>query len=497
LALGDQKQAPTVRRWECFELTLPGSRGHRNPFTDVLLEATFTAPSKRQLRAWGFYDGSHSWRLRFMPDETGQWRYQARFSDGSPGAEGIFKCVKGSLHGPLCVSPKNPLWFTHADGRPFYLRAFHLWNVDALDEATLKKTLDFLKAQGFNAIVGPHLTPDRMVWERQPDGKVEFRRFNLKVWHGLDRALFAMADRGMVLIPFSIVGGTNGLPKVPDEESLDLLLRYWVARWGGFWNATLQPTSEWEEGYGEQEILSIGQRLRELGEGRHLISVHALRASSARVQRAGWFSYHTVQDKLTNWNPMKYNWLADLFLRAPKPILAHECLWEGNFYQKEAGLDVDNLRRAAWAIALSGGQINYADEVVPPRRWQRREDEGKTFSEQGMAMQPQGQFYRQLKVLGDFLQSLPFWQMTPHPEVAGTRVCLAEVGCLYVLYAAKGGPVSLDLGGAQGSFTARWLNPRDGRLSKPFSIQSGSSQELQTPDDRDWVLYLKKQARAL
>ena len=272
---------------------------------------------------------------------------------------------------------------------------------------------------------------------------------------------------------------------------MDLLLRYWVARWGGFWNATFQPTSEWEEGYREEEILRIGQRLAELDGGRHLISVHSLKASRESVQRAGWYAYHTVQDKLKDWNFAKYTWLVDLFRHVPKPILAHECLWEGNLYQREAGLDVDNLRRAAWVIALSGGQINYADEVVPPRRYQHRGDVN-VFSERGLAMPPQGLLYPSLAHLARFMRSLPFWRLTPHPEWASTRCCLAEKGERYVAYAPKGGALRVNLTAMRGPWKARWFDPREGKWEAPFVGTGGREVLFHPPDEHDWVLVVER-----
>ncbi len=493
--LPSQVQAPMkVGRWGLWEARLKSDRRYFNPFTEVTVIATFRSPSGKVWTVEGFYDGDRTWKVRFMPDEIGQWRWfiRAEPPDERLSASGRFECVPSQLRGPLKVHPQNPLWFAFADGTPVYLLSFHLWNLDAMDEKTLAKTLDFLRSKGFNAIVGPHLTPERTAWERLPDGRTDFDRFNLPVWQGLDRALELTAERGMVLIPFSIVGGTNGLPKVPDERHLDLLLRYWVARWQGFWNATFQPTSEWEEGYSEQEILEIGERLYELTHGRFLISVHSLKASSETVQRAKWLSYHTIQDKLDNWDFGKFAWFAELFRRVPKPIFAHECLWEGNFYQRDAGLDVDNLRRAAWVIALNGGQINYADEVIPPRRWQRREDVGATFSELGLATKPLGQLYDALSNLARFIRSLPFWRMTPHPELASTKFCLAELGRTYAVYAPQGGRVYLDLTKIEGKFKARWFNPRTGEWVDGGFISAGSVEEFTAPDGNDWVLLVQR-----
>ncbi|MGQ9486610.1 MAG: DUF5060 domain-containing protein [Armatimonadota bacterium] len=491
-----QTQVAAIGRWSLWEIAVSSERIYANPFADVTPEAVLSAPSGRKVTAFGFYDGDATWRVRFMPDEIGTWHYEVRFADGSVTTSGRFRCVASKLHGPLRVQRRNPLWFEHADGTPFYMRAFHLWNIDVLDERILNSTLDLLKRQGFNTVVGPHLHPSvpvpRLPWQRGADGRIDFSRFNLTLWQNLDRVLHALAERGMILIPFSLLGGTNEMPRIPTMRERDLFLRYWVSRWRGYWNATFQPTSEWEEGFSEQEIQYIGNRLQELDNERHLISVHSLRASTEPVQKAHWYHYHTIQDKLDNRNFMKYTWFVDLFRKVPKPVFAHECLWEGNFYQREAGMDIDNLRHAAWVIALCGGQINYADEVVAPRRWQRREDISKTFSELGTATKPLGQFYAYLKILGDFLQSLPFWRMTPQPEVANTGICLAESDREMVVYAPQGGRVRARLSeDGKATFTARWFNPREGKYIAKTAVVRAEI-DIEAPDTQDWVLYIHR-----
>jgi hypothetical protein len=56
----------------------------------------------------------------------------------------------------------------------------------------------------------------------------------------------------------------------------------------GFWNATYQPTGEWQEAYSETEILSIGETLRELTGKNHLISGKAtVELTRARGPLAG------------------------------------------------------------------------------------------------------------------------------------------------------------------------------------------------------------------
>lgn len=479
-----------VGRWALWETALHARSVPGNPFTGLTVQAQFVSPSGRRYAVEGFYDGGDVWRIRFMPDELGIWRWSARSVPAEAGldASGSFRCIPSGIPGPLKVGT-NPLWFTAASGKPVYLTAFLLWRVDRLDARTLAETLDFLKRFGFNAIVGPHLTKDDAAWPRMADGRMDFNRFNLTVWQNLDRVLQQAGARGMYVIPFSILGGTNDLPGPPRADQRELLLRYWVARWGGYWNATFQPVSEYEEGYSSAEMQRIGRKLYELDHGRHLISVHCLRAGDASLWHAPWLGYVTVQDKLSNLDSGKYVWLADLFRQAGKPILCHECFWEGNYYQREAGLDEANMRKGIWMAALSGGQITYADEVVPPRRWQRFEDVDVTFSERGMGVKPLGRLYGAVGILARFFRSISWWKMKPMPQIAPGAACLADAGRTYVIYLPKGRG-TLDLGGVVGTVRGRWFNPHTGRYGSALQLSAGSNVQVTAPSQSDWVLVL-------
>jgi len=185
-----------------------------------------------------------------------------------------------------------------------------------------------------------------------------------------------------------------------------------------------------------------------------------------------------------------------LYNGANKPILAHECLWEGNLYQQTPSLDMDNMRRAAWTIALCGGQINYADEVLDGRQYQTAGHYGPNFSEFGTERTPGGWLYPYLTILGATLGSLPFSQMTLQPALASTGICLAQTGSRYLMYAPAGGLVTLNLTATPGNFQWRWLNPRTGVLSAALAVQGGAIRSFTAPDAADWVLYVESEGLA-
>ena len=80
----------TVGLWDRFEISITNDKQYPNPYTDVTLNATFTAPDGQTIQSWGFYDGDRTWKLRFMSDRIGHWEYKAAFSDNLKHTEGNF-----------------------------------------------------------------------------------------------------------------------------------------------------------------------------------------------------------------------------------------------------------------------------------------------------------------------------------------------------------------------------------------------------------------------
>jgi hypothetical protein len=116
---GAEAAHAAVPQWETFELVLSGPSSG-NPFTEVDLTATFSL-GHRTVTVDGFYDGAGKYKVRFMPDTTGDWTYTT--SSNVPelsGKTGRFPCVAAlaGAHGPVRV--RNTHHFAYADGTPFF-----------------------------------------------------------------------------------------------------------------------------------------------------------------------------------------------------------------------------------------------------------------------------------------------------------------------------------------------------------------------------------------
>ena len=110
--------ARQVEQYTVFELELKGPSAG-NPFADVQLSAEFRFIN-RSLTCEGFYDGDGIYRIRFMPDEPGNWTYLTKSNIKELDSKrGNFTCVAAAPgnHGPVKV--RNTYDFGYADGTPF------------------------------------------------------------------------------------------------------------------------------------------------------------------------------------------------------------------------------------------------------------------------------------------------------------------------------------------------------------------------------------------
>jgi hypothetical protein len=87
--------------------------------------------------------------------------------------------------------------------------------------------------------------------------------------------------------------------------------------------------------------------------------------------------------------------------------------------------------------------------------------------------------------------------MSPHDRLINSDKpvwCLAEPEGDYLVYALEGGPFELNLSAARGEFTAKWFDPRTGKLSGAGDglVQGGKSVRFTAPNQQDWGLWLSK-----
>jgi hypothetical protein len=117
--MNSKKWNANVECWGRFEIELDGP-ANGNPFVDIKLKGVFTYRN-RTVEADGFYDGNGKYRIRYMPDTLGEWKFTTISNHSSLNdISGSFTSTdpKQDNHGPVQVTEQTH--FQYADGKPFY-----------------------------------------------------------------------------------------------------------------------------------------------------------------------------------------------------------------------------------------------------------------------------------------------------------------------------------------------------------------------------------------
>ena len=105
-----------VEKWKQFRKTFVNQTWTGNPY-DLSFFGIFTSPTGKRIRHYGFYGGRNDWRIYFMPNELGHWKYKTFSSDGElDGLKGEFDCVESSLKGMVVQDPDKPNRWMYSEG---------------------------------------------------------------------------------------------------------------------------------------------------------------------------------------------------------------------------------------------------------------------------------------------------------------------------------------------------------------------------------------------
>ncbi|MDD4453399.1 MAG: DUF5060 domain-containing protein, partial [Proteiniphilum sp.] len=127
-----------IAKWHKKELTFVSQKSYSNPVYEVdFFGAEFFSPSGERFVSRGFWDGENTWKVRFMPNQTGKWRFTTICSDDSNLSlnqiEGSFQCIRNrSTHdiyqGGALLHPEGSYHLEHNDGTPFLYIGCTAWN---------------------------------------------------------------------------------------------------------------------------------------------------------------------------------------------------------------------------------------------------------------------------------------------------------------------------------------------------------------------------------
>lgn len=491
--------------YDVFEVSVENGNTYDNPFdfNEIELQATFISPSGRRIPFFGFYDGDGSggqsgtvWKLRFMPDETGVWTYDYVWTDGTPGNFGQFNVVDTGLRGPLKVATDNSFYFMDARNQPFHWRGYDMHSflrstathkitqeIDAYTAAIQSLIID----RGYNFTMW-NGSMEVSGWNESwwLDYRNNKNVFNVAVWDARETALRLAKDNGVYV---SYFGGMIYQGTQYNFEDFKIFLRYWVARFGPFYNSMgWSPTWEWTDIWSADDVNRIMGYLYEINPFPTLLSTHD--CSHSRFD--GWLSFSMRQAQAR-----------DIFkgnsreagkrqggcdgtggIGAPfkdQPIIGSEDIWEtasGNWGQPRNPTEV---RRAAWGIMMAGVLPLYSDwhSYAPP------------YGGEGLGE-------REVRRMFDFLYQRTdyrrYRQMNDRVSAGERQIASGISGEEYLVYDENGGTIHLNISDTTTSdaFLPLWLDPASGDMIEGEVVQGGCVVSLTSPFTNDTVLLLHR-----
>lgn len=542
---------PQVGHYRTFEAVITNDREYDNKFNDVRLHCTYTAASGREVAFDGFFDGDgqgggnattgNVWKLRFLPDETGEWRYRWSWSDGTPGGEGRFICTReNSGKGILRPYRKNPHWLAYNGTEPVWIKSYY-----ETGHGSIAQPFDWITANVYKPLLDRGYNHLQVNWllslccfgQYYKDGPrpatedlalyTEGRAsstMRLDVWRLIETHLGWLNDRNVGVHMFlGFEGRKNDGPSWErlSEAEKDFYVRYVVARVAPYanlagWNFV------WEDpGHRESHELGLARLLEKYDVFNHLRTYQDENPRDNEYHRPE-YTFAAVEnhfiaapDKPADRNYRKTAWThheACLVAYVPgKPVFMSEgnALWR-RYWHERTGATQDDLRQAAWACATAGASFCWNGHA--------REYELYVRGPEGMPFHGDDNPYtasaRYIDIVADVMASeIEFYRMEPADYLLTGhdpfRVwCLAEPGRQDLVFAANGEPFTLHvMPGEYGDNV--WIDTKTGEKRTAQSV-SATDNELDTaaPDERrngtkgvpftppnretDWVLILRQ-----
>jgi hypothetical protein len=484
----------TIGLWTRFETSIGNQRHYPDPYRDVTLRATFTRPDGSSVDFWGFYDGDATWRLRFMPDQTGTWSFRSAFTDGATGPEGLFECVPSDRPGLVSAFDENPIWFGYRGGGALMVRSLHAGDrFFAANWPDKKRTafLQWAQEQGYNMLsVASHYlnrdvdgrgrgwdTPD--LWPLDPS---EFRR--------LEGLLDELERRRFLVFPFAgFFGQDADFPQARADQ--ELYIRYVLARLGTYWNLVFNVAGPeplvHPQKFGNimmyDDVCRLGRLIRDLDPFGHLVTIHNGTGDDP-FRDEEWLGFGTTQGPKTT-DRVELAIRHCLNHHPARPLYAQETLWSGNVYHPDYG--DEDVRKNAFVMNMCAASINFADHGAPA-------GEGKGHSSEGFSGTLELDDCRQrrhdiVRRVWDFMESVPYQRMRPRPDLVTRGWCLAEEGRRYLVYLED--EEATDVLVAEGTYGVSWINARETGDRREDGTTT-DARSLSPPGPGDWILDLDR-----
>lgn len=348
-----------MKQYEMFELTFSGKEPEGS-HVDVDLTAEFCCGEK-VIKTAGFYAGNGTYKVRFLPDQTGAvaWHVSGIFQ-----AEGTETCEPAQgAHGIVKAVDTH---FEYQDGTFFYPFGTTIYALAHQPEELISTTMDSLSKAPFNKVrhcTFPkhydynHNEPDFYPFEKKADGSWDTDHPCFAYWDHMERILGELAGMGIQsdLILFHPYDrwGFSRMSQADNLTYLDYLLRRFSAIPDIWWSLAneydlcfAKTMEDWHE---------IEQFVHDHDPFGHLISNHNC------IQY-----YDHGRANITHCSVQT----AAMF-RAPqwmetykKPVVFDECCYEGDIQFTWGNISGFELVKRFWKGCTQGAYVTHGETFL-------------------------------------------------------------------------------------------------------------------------------------
>ena len=518
-------------QWRVHQLDLTATAEYANPYTDVIVTATFAGPNNLEMTMQGFWNGDNRFAVRFTPPAAGEWSYEISSEPADAGLtqSGAFTAAAAppEERGFVRRDPQHPYHFVYDNGERHWMMgntyydlirtacAGDRWQEGIVQSAAhgINKIRIFVHSLGFGQ---DHHHPDYYpaTFAFLDD---DHDRISIDYWNKMDEVVGYLAAHDTVadLIIFMRPYNIEDELAFGTQEQDERYLRYILARYAAFPNVIWCITNEWE--YTERDEAywdGMGEIVRnedpwmtqatDAGNAHRALSIHHATGGRSggifRFFESDWPVHAIVQygvrnarfengDEWSNYSIVQNRGHA-------MPVGNDEYGYIGEMEPVE--LTRAQHRRALWGIGIAGGYASVGDfrvfydgpdgayaQVIMSGHWHDADE------------------YDDIKRYVDFwtTQEIPYWRMEPQNErvVAGSNVYVlgaedsdasTDDHAGYVVYAAIGGDITLDV--PDGSYTVSRFDPRTGESTAMDDVTGGGAVSFTLPSGEDWVLRLTR-----
>jgi len=517
-----------VGKWMKFEHSFTSEKAYANPLYELLkFEVEFTAPSGRKKTVNGFWDGGKTFKVRFAPDEVGEWSFESSCSNeedsGLHGITGTFNCVKNTSDlaiyqkGSL-IQPKGTYHLAYNDGTPFLWIACTAWN------GALKSTeeewdtyLQHRVEHDYSVI--QFVTTQWRGADQNSRGEVaydyeEYLTVNPSFFQHMDAKVDKINEYGLIAAPvllwaLPVAQGRHLNPgySLPLPEAV-MLAKYIIARYGGnqvVW--MLGGDGKYINEY-EQRWQEIGRRVFE-DNPPGLVAQHPQgtqwigdnHADADWLDIVGYQSSHSNRQGTVDW--INKGPIANRWPHLPaRPVINLEPNYEEIFNT----ITAEDVRNASyWSVfATPIAGITYGANGIWP--WIREgekilnHEDAKHVSTWRQSIDFPGSL--QIGYMGEFLTQFDWWNLRPANELLVEQpgeeqynhfisVVQSLDQSVILAYTPREDAVRLyNAGGTR--YDGQWFNPRDNSYQEAVLKMEKGQLLAEPPGAGDWVLVLRK-----